>query len=81
MIGTPQGTLERGLLFVAFGRSLSTQVEFIMRAWLKNANFPQPSTGVDPLLAMETSVLAGGYYFVPPVADPTQPWNVQVPSV
>jgi deferrochelatase/peroxidase EfeB len=81
IIGTPQGTLERGLLFVSFGRSLSTQAEFIMRAWLKNPNFPQPNTGVDPLFGMETGVLAGGYYFVPPVADPTQPWNIQIPGV
>lgn len=81
MLGTPTGTLERGLLFIAFGRSLSTQAEFIMRAWLKNTNFPEPNSGVDPLLAMESSVLAGGYYFVPPVADPSQPWNIQIPGV
>lgn len=79
--GTPQGTLTRGLLFIAFGRSLSTQVEFIMRAWLKNPNFPEPNTGPDPLLSIETGVLAGGYYFVPPVVDPDEPWNIQLPGV
>jgi deferrochelatase/peroxidase EfeB len=81
MVGAPEGTLQRGLLFIAFGRSLSTQVEFIMRAWVKNPNFPEPNSGMDPLLAFETAVLAGGYYFVPPVADPTQPWNIQLPGV
>ncbi|MGH7175062.1 MAG: Dyp-type peroxidase [Minisyncoccia bacterium] len=75
-----QGPLDLGLLFVAFGRSLSCQVEFIMRAWLKNKDFPVPGSGVDPLLALETQVLAGGYYFVPPVADPNEPWNWVVPG-
>ncbi len=80
MLGTPQGTLQRGLLFLAFGRSLSTQSEFIMRAWLKNPNFPQPNSGVDPLLGMESGVLAGGYYFIPPVSEPGEPWNIQLPG-
>jgi len=78
---TTQGTLERGLLFVAFARSLSTQAEFIMRAWLKNPDFPVPGSGVDPILGNEAQVLAGGYYFVPPVADPPQPWNWRIPGV
>ena len=81
ILASAQGTLQRGLLFVAFGRSLSSQAEFIMRAWLKNTNFPVPNSGIDPILALETQVLAGGYYFVLPVADPTQPWNWQVPGL
>jgi deferrochelatase/peroxidase EfeB len=59
------GGLRRGLLFVSFSRTLSTQVEFIMRAWLRNADFPQPQAGFDPLLAMEEAVPSGGYFFVP----------------
>jgi deferrochelatase/peroxidase EfeB len=80
MLASPAGTLQRGLLFLAYGRTLSGQAEFIMRAWLKNVNFPTPNAGVDPILALETQILAGGYYFVPPVADPAQPWNYQVPG-
>lgn len=81
MIGSPQGSIERGLLFIAFARSISTQAEFIMRAWLKNTNFPEPNSGIDPLLALETQVIAGGYYFVPPVSDPSQPWNWVIPGL
>jgi deferrochelatase/peroxidase EfeB len=81
IIASPQGTLQRGLLFIAFGRTLSSQAEFIMRAWLKNSDFPQPNSGIDPILALETQVLCGGYYFVPPVADRGQPWNWVVPGV
>jgi deferrochelatase/peroxidase EfeB len=81
IVGSAQGTVGRGLLFIAFGRSLSTQAEFIMRAWLKNPNFPQTGSGVDPLLALESQTLAGGYYFVPPVSDPNERWNFQIPSI
>jgi len=79
ILPSTQGALQRGLLFIAFGRSLSTQVEFIMRAWLKNPNFPSPGAGVDPILSIGSQVLAGGYYFVPPVVDPSQPWNWALP--
>jgi deferrochelatase/peroxidase EfeB len=71
--GNGAGTLQRGLLFVSFSRSLSTQVEFILGAWLKNPDFPTGGSGTDPLLAFETGVLAGGYFFVPPLADPRTP--------
>jgi deferrochelatase/peroxidase EfeB len=81
MLQSAQGTMERGLLFLAYGRTLSTQAEFIMRAWLKNQNFPEQNSGVDPLLASETQVLAGGYYFIPPVAGPGERWNFQLPGV
>lgn len=75
-----QGTLQRGLLFIAFGRSLSTQVEFIMRAWLKNPNFPTANAGIDPLLTLDHAV-TGGYYFVLPVATPSQPWKWALPTL
>ncbi|MDA8047552.1 MAG: Dyp-type peroxidase [Actinomycetota bacterium] len=81
IVANNSGTLQRGLLFIAFGRTLSTQVDFIMKAWLKNPNFPVPNAGIDPLLNLEvqaspgiSQVIAGGYYFVPPVSDPDQPW-------
>jgi deferrochelatase/peroxidase EfeB len=86
IVPSTSGTLQRGLLFLAFARSLSTQVDFIMKAWLKNPNFPLPGSGVDPLLQHElqaspgvSSVLAGGYYFVPPLVSAGQPWNWSLP--
>lgn len=62
----PDG-FDRGLLFVAFARSLSTQFDFIFRAWMLNENFPEPGAGKDRLFEKETAVLAGGYFFVPPL--------------
>lgn len=64
---------QRGLVFVCFARTISTQFEFITRAWTNNPNFPIPGAGVDALRRFE-HVLAGGYFFVPPLAhvhDPT----------
>lgn len=82
IVANASGSLQRGLLFIAFGRTLSTQVDFVMKAWLKNPNFPLPNAGIDPLLKLEmqaspgvSQVIAGGYYFVPPLADPTRPWS------
>jgi deferrochelatase/peroxidase EfeB len=80
MVGSTTGSLQRGLLFVAFARSISTQVEFVLQAWLKNPDFPQPGNGIDPILQLD-SVLCGGYYFVPPVTDPNQPWSYAIPGV
>ncbi len=60
-----------GLLFIAFGRSLTTQVEFVRRAWINNPNFPTSGAGQDALLfggAVNTRLLVGGYYFAPPLA-------------
>ena len=37
--GSPNG-LDRGLLFISYARSISTQFEFIFRAWMRNVNFP-----------------------------------------
>jgi deferrochelatase/peroxidase EfeB len=81
ILPTSNGTLQRGLIFLAYGRSLSSQAEFIMRAWLKNKDFPEPNSGVDPILVLESVVVSGGYYFVPPVQAPDQPWNWQIPGV
>lgn len=79
LIAARGGSLERGLLFVSFSRSLSTQVEFVLRAWLFNPNFPAPDTGIDPLLKFETAVIAGGYYFMPAISDPDRPWSWKLP--
>lgn len=72
-------SIERGLVFVAYGRTISTQFEFITRAWMRNPNFPHPGAGVDRLLAFDTRVLAGGYYFVPPIRRKDQPWSWILP--
>lgn len=74
------GTLSRGLTLATFSRSLSTQSEFVIAAWLNNPQFPHPGAGTDPLLAFETQILAGGYYFVPPLSDPKDPTTWQLPA-
>lgn len=76
--GSP--TLRRGLVFLAFGRTLSTQFEFIFRGWINNPNFPRPGAGIDRLRQFDTHVLAGGYYFVPPLDDERKPWTWHVPG-
>ncbi len=75
---TGAGGLQRGLLFVCFGRTITTQFEFITRAWTTNPNFPQPGTGPDPLRAID-QVLCGGYFFVPPATNGRQPWSFALP--
>ena len=76
--------LGRGLVFIAYGRSLTTQVEFIRRAWINNPNFPQTGTGQDALLfggAVEPRLLVGGYYFVPPLRRPHDAASWAVPGL
>lgn len=70
-------TLGRGLIFIAFGRTLSTQVEFGRRAWINNLDFPTIGAGKDLLLDrfVQPRLLCGGYYFVPPLLRVTQPWS------
>lgn len=80
LLQTGAGTIKRGLTLITFSRSLTTQIEFVMAAWLENANFPQQGSGRDPLLAYETAVLAGGYYFVPALADRDAPTTWMMPS-
>lgn len=68
--------LARGLAFIGFGRTLSTQVEFIQRAWLNNPDFPTVGAGKDLLARfVQPQLVAGGFYFVPPLAKQTQPWS------
>lgn len=71
--------LGRGLLFIAFARSISTQFEFITRAWMRNVNFPQEGAGADRLLQFDQTVTAGGYFFVPPVSNRNKPWTWVLP--
>lgn len=65
---TPTG-FDRGLIFIAFARTLSTQFEFMFRAWLRNPNFPNVGAGPDRLFDFEQTVVTGGYYFVPALAN------------
>lgn len=74
----PEGT-RRGLIFAAFGRTLTTQFEFMTRAWTINQDFPFPGAGVDALRRFESQVLCGGYFFVPPLERSNQPWSWSVP--
>ena len=63
----------------AFARTISTQFEFVTRAWTTNPNFPAPGAGVDQLRSFE-SVLCGGYFFVPPLTTQCSPWSWAMPS-
>ncbi len=70
--------MRRGLVYICFGRTLSTQFEFIVRAWT-NPNFPQQGAGIDRLRTFE-AVICGGYYFVPPaIRNTRQPWTWVLP--
>lgn len=73
--------LKRGLVFICFGRSISTQFEFIVRAWIANENFPHAGAGKDKLqLQFESEVLAGGYFFVPALKHRAIPWSWALPE-
>jgi deferrochelatase/peroxidase EfeB len=78
LISDVDGT-QRGLVFIAFARTVTTQFEFITRGWTTNPNFPQPGTGVDALRQFER-VLCGGYFFAPPLRRPREPWSWVVPA-
>jgi deferrochelatase/peroxidase EfeB len=80
IIETTLDGVRRGLLFTCFARTLSGQFEFIEAAWLTNPNFPVPGAGVDRLRAFESEVLFGGYFFVPALEHPSQPWSWILPS-
>jgi Dyp-type peroxidase family len=82
LIAAAETGLKRGLIFIAFARSISTQFEFIVRAWMRNPDFPAKETGTDTLFAqLGEEVLGGGYYFVPPLKNRAQPWTWQLPGV
>ncbi|WP_445152212.1 Dyp-type peroxidase [Baekduia sp. Peel2402] len=79
LIQTTVSGQRRGLLFVCFGRTITTQFEFITRAWTVNPDFPRPGAGQDALRAFER-VLCGGYFFVPPLQRAAEPWSWVVPD-
>lgn len=81
LIAPADGALRRGLVFIAFARTISTQFEFIFRAWIRNPDFPAPGTGEDALLfgTLPEQILGGGYYFVPPLEHKTKPWTWHLP--
>lgn len=81
LIAPGDGALKRGLVFVAFARTITTQFEFIFRAWMRNPDFPVPGAGLDTLLfeKLGEQVLGGGYYFVPPLEHKTKPWSWRLP--
>jgi deferrochelatase/peroxidase EfeB len=70
--------MQLGLVFVCFGRTITTQFEFITRAWTANENFPAPGSGVDAFRQFE-HVIAGGYFFVPPLERAREPWSWILP--
>jgi deferrochelatase/peroxidase EfeB len=82
VVGAAPGGIQRGLAFISFARSISTQFEFIFRAWLRNPDFPQQGAGLDRLLfnVLPETVLCGGYYFVPPVRKSIEPWTWALPD-
>ena len=41
---------------------------------------PHSGAGTDPLLAFETQIFAGGFYFVPPLSDPKDPITWLLPE-
>ncbi|UUY01581.1 Dyp-type peroxidase [Svornostia abyssi] len=79
LIDANAGVLRRGLVFICFARSISTQFEFITRGWTINPDFPTPGTGLDPLRSYE-QVIAGGYFFVPPIRAANKPWTWTLPD-
>ena len=50
-----------GLLFMSFQKSITTQFEFIQRAWVNNENFPVPGTGVDDEMGQGAGSRVGKY--------------------
>jgi Dyp-type peroxidase family len=81
LIEPAPGELQRGLIFVCFARSISTQFEFIVRGWMVNPDFPHPQAGIDELRErFELRVLCGGYFFVPPLQNAQHPWSWVLPA-
>ncbi len=78
----PSG-LGRGLVFMAFARTLTTQHEFVRRAWINNPNFPQTGTGPDHFLAtyVDQQIDSGGYYFAPPLTKESDKASWRLPDL
>jgi deferrochelatase/peroxidase EfeB len=79
VIESADGGMRRGLAFITFARTISTQFEFMVRGWLRNPDFLDQGAGIDQLVgALPETVLGGGYYFVPAVQR--QPWTWILPD-
>ncbi len=83
LIRATAGHLSRGLILLAYGRSLTTQHEFVHRAWIDNPNFPTQGAGRDQLLStyVVRPLEAGGYYFVPPLTKAEDKASWRLPLV
>ena len=65
----PDGSVDTGLQFVSFQRSLN-DFAVIFDRWMTNPQFPADGTGPDALLARSLiTIEKAGFFFVPP-ADP-----------
>ena len=75
--------MSRGLAFISFARTTTTQFEFIFRAWPRNPNFPTENAGADRLLfsLLPETVLCGGYYFLPSIHRRAEPCTWFLPSL
>jgi Dyp-type peroxidase family len=79
MLADGASQTRRGLVFESFSRSTSTQIEFILRAWMFNDDFPVAGAGKDRLVEFFSNTICGGYYFVPPLAHRHDPASWVVP--
>lgn len=43
--------IERGLLFLAYQKSISSQFEFVQQSWINDPDFPQKGDGLDPIMS------------------------------
>lgn len=74
--------VRRGLIFESFSRSTTTQIEFILKAWMFNEHFPHQGAGLDQLVAPYfQQTLCGGYYIVPPLEQKTDSSSWRIPPV
>lgn len=73
------GATKRGLVLVSFSRTTSTQIEFILKGWMFNKDFPRPDAGNDALVAFFSATLCGGYFFVPGLSRTNDPSSWVLP--
>ena len=53
---------DRGLLFLAYQKSIADQFEFVQSAWVNNPDFPENGDGEDPIIAQSPE---GGFQLPP----------------
>lgn len=70
-----KGSVNCGLLFLAFMRDLRKQFEWPVNNWQLNPDFPLPGVGIDALYGRGIlSNIAGGYYFCPGTQRSNSNW-------